>query len=298
MPIQGRRKKFLFYLVTIVLPSLLLVVFTLRLVSQDRELARKRIAEDRQNFALETGRALFAILDKAKNRAVEIGGKSIGNPSGFPADPLIALICELRGGEIRLPWEDSSESRRTRDMLHESTFQSNLVLIEKAEFRENDAAKAVRIGRSMHKPELSKEQTAVIRFMLARSLYKSGRSKEAGVIDRSLLSGTADIQDEFRYPLGLYAAERLAKSSPAHAAILAALDPGSFPWRRLAPEAVIHGRDIFLELEKSSDPSIRNPASHASAALLDLLKKQEQTEKLKGGTVYFGYIGRACREKE
>ncbi len=72
----------------------------------------------------------------------------------------------------------------------------------------------------MLKPDLTREQTAVIRFMLARSLYKSGRSKEAKEIDRSLLSLPADIQDEFQIPLGLYAAERLAKSNSEHAAIL------------------------------------------------------------------------------
>ena len=225
MPIQGRRKKLLFYLVSIVLPSLLLVVFTLRLVSQDRELARKRIAEDRQNFALETGRALFSILEKAKNHAVEISNKSSGSPIGFPADPLIALICELRSGEIRLPWENSSDSRRTPDVLHESAFVANVDLIEKAEFKENDAAKAVRLSRSLLKPDLAIEQTAGVRFILARSLYKSGRSKEAEEIDRSLLSLPADIQDEFRIPFGIYAAERLAKSIPNHTAILAALIP-------------------------------------------------------------------------
>ena len=288
MPIQGRRKKFLLYLVSIVFPSLLLVVFTLRLVSQDRELARKRITEDRQIFAQETGRALLSVLDKARIRAGELGNKSDNHPSGLPADPLIALICELRGMEIRLPWDDSPESGRTRDMRHETTFLSNLDLIEKAEFRENDAAKAARLGQSMLKPDLAGEQAAVIRFLLARSLYKSGRSKEAEEIDRSLLSLPASFQDEFQIPLGLYVAERLAKSNSARMAILAALDPASYPWRRLSPEAVIHGRDIFIELEKPTDPSIRNPASRFSTILLDLSKKQEQAEKLKSGLSALG----------
>ena len=297
MAIRSRRTKFLFYVVSIVLPSLLLLVFTLRLVSQDRELARKRIAEDRQKYALETGRTLLSVLDKAKIRAGGAGYGQAVRPSDFSIDPLIALVCELRDTELRLPWEDTPESLRTREVLRERKFLANLDLIEKAEFTENNAVKAVRLGQAILKTDLNREQAAMIRLSLACSLYKAGHAEEAKEIDRFLLSLPADIQDEFQIPFALYAAERLANSESDHPAIFAALDPAAYPWGRLSPGAVFHGQDIFLKLAKSSVSAIREKASRALTAILDLSKNQEQAEFLKAEIPILG-ISAGQTEKE
>ncbi len=281
MTIRGRRTKILFYLVSIVLPSLLLVVFTLRLVSQDRELAQKRVAKDRQKFALDVGRSLLSVLDKAKN----LPGEAAVNPSAKPDAPsagsLLVWVCELRGTDLILPWEDDPQSIPKKERLGEMTFLVSLGVIEKAEFEENNPAKAAELCRALLKANLGPGQAALIRLSLARSLHRAGHADEARGIDRSLLSLSADVRDEYQIPFSLYAAERLTDSDSDLLAILSALDPAVFPWKRLTPGAFFHGRDIFSKLEKSANSSVRSRASRALTAITEISKSQEQAISLK-----------------
>ena len=62
----GHRKQILLFLLAVILPSLVLVVFTLRMMSQEQELSQKRIEDERRRTAREIGQHLLVRLEKIK----------------------------------------------------------------------------------------------------------------------------------------------------------------------------------------------------------------------------------------
>ena len=251
------------------------------MVGQDRELAQKRVVEERRTFALETGRALLSILDQAIDR-VEDGRRGPGALSfGFQSGPLPGFVGELRGGRLRLPWENDPASVNGPADSEGLAFAADLRLVEKAEFEAKNPAKAVALGQALLKTGLNPDRKAAIRLAVARSLAKAGRDEEAKAVDRSLLALAAEVQDEFQIPFSLYAAERLVNSASDHPAIVATLDPAVYPWGRLAAGAALQGRDLFAKLEASSNAEVKKRSGAASAALRELIKKQEQAILLK-----------------
>ena len=68
MPVSSRshRKQILLFLLAVILPSLVLVVFTLRMISQEKELGQKRMVDERRRRASEIGPHLIIRLEKIK----------------------------------------------------------------------------------------------------------------------------------------------------------------------------------------------------------------------------------------
>ena len=72
MPVssRGHRKQILLFLIAVILPSLVLVVFTLHMISQEKELAQKRAVDERRRLAGEIGQHLLVRLEKIKLQEV------------------------------------------------------------------------------------------------------------------------------------------------------------------------------------------------------------------------------------
>jgi len=278
---RGRRKQLLLYLLSIVLPSALLIAFTLRLISQDRELVQKRLTEERQLRALEIGRTLISILDEARVRAVGAFGGAPDQAASRPLEQSLVLIGELRESRLRLPWESFPDSDRSQTGLRDPKFMEKLAQAEKAEFAGQSPAQAAGLYQALVRSAADPAQAALARLSLARVLYKMGRAEDGRKIDRGLLAVPAEIQDEHRIPFAVYAAEQLSASSPDHRAVVEALDPSVFQWNRLAPGAGIHGRNVILKIEKTAeDPDIRKRASRSRVFLLGLIETQAQALSL------------------
>ena len=280
---RGRRRQIFLYLISVVLPSSLLIAFTLRLIDQDRELAQKRLGEERQRRALEIGRDLSTALEEARRQAVDLSANSGGRLIGRPIEPPLILIGEFRDTELIFPWQSEPGDAERAAGLREPGFLTRLSRIERIEFFERNPARAARLYRDVltTKPAFNEAQAAMIRLSLARTLYVANQPDEANKVDRDLLSLPADIQDEHRIPFSLYAAERLTASTTDHGAVLTALNPDTFPWYRLAPGALLHGRDILLKIETASpDAKIRGEAGRIRAAILEFIAIQEQAESM------------------
>jgi len=280
---RGRRRQIFLYLISVVLPSSLLIAFTLRLIDQDRELAQKRLGEERQRRALEIGRELSTALEEAKKQAVGFISNSRGRWIARPMKPPLILIGEFRDTELVFPWQFDSADAGPAAGLREPGFLAGMGRAERAEYSEVDPGQAARLYQNTLAAgtALDGAQTAMVRVSMARALYKANRPDEAKKIDRDVLSLPAEIQDEFQIPFCLYAAERLTASTTDHGAVLTALNPDTFPWYRLAPGALLHGRDILLKIETASpDAKIRGEAGRIRAAILEFIAIQEQAESM------------------
>ncbi|MCX6560750.1 MAG: HAMP domain-containing sensor histidine kinase, partial [Candidatus Aminicenantes bacterium] len=182
---------------------------------------------------------------------------------------------------MRLPWEDEPAFSRKSAASGGRDFAADLRRLEKAEFADRDPVQAAKLGQAMLKTGLAPEQEAVTRLAVARSLSKAGRAGESAAMARALLALPAEVQDEFRIPYSLYAAERLANSESDQAAICAALDPAVYPWGRLMPGATLQALDLFAKLKTSSISEVRKRSAAAMTVLRDLPQKQKLAEVLK-----------------
>lgn len=108
----GQRKQMLLFLLAVILPSLVLVAFTLRMVSQERELAQKRIIDVRRRAAREIGQHLLVRLEKIKLQ--ETSATSDWNqslPKRDYVNPEVVMIGLVDGQRLMLPWGGRSQEK-------------------------------------------------------------------------------------------------------------------------------------------------------------------------------------------
>jgi signal transduction histidine kinase len=172
------RRSIALFLITVVVPCLVLVALGLRIVRQDRELAEKRAEEERTRQIDQVRKDALSKLEEIKLRAA--AGQ---HPAG------VVIVAPVKP---RPPVQDAE--------IEEG---------ERAEFVGNDPAKAAEHYQRALSATKQPVQAANTRLRLARVLYKSGKGPEAEAEWRALLNTPFDTADEYGVPFALYAAERL-----------------------------------------------------------------------------------------
>jgi signal transduction histidine kinase len=172
------RRRIVLFVVTVVVPCLVLVALGLRIVRQDRELAEKRSAEERTRQIDQIRKDALGKLEEIKLRVA--AGQ---HPAG------IVIVAPVKR---RAPVRDTQTEEG-----------------ERAEFIGNDPAKAAEDYRRALSAAKDPAQAAYARLHLARALSKSGKGLEAEAEWRILLNTSFEAADEYGVPLALYAAEHL-----------------------------------------------------------------------------------------
>jgi len=103
---QGHGRLVLLFLVAVILPSLALVLFTLRMIGQERELGEKRLLDDRTRLAAEIGRFLLLRLESIKLQ--EAGAAQPLSRSHEYKNPEVVLVGRVIQDRLLLPWENSA----------------------------------------------------------------------------------------------------------------------------------------------------------------------------------------------
>lgn len=98
----------LLFLIAVILPSLALVFFTLRMIGQERELAEKRLLDDRSRLATDIGRFLLLRLENIKLQ-LTAGALQLGE-SREHRSPEVVLICRVMQNRLLLPWRNDAET--------------------------------------------------------------------------------------------------------------------------------------------------------------------------------------------
>jgi two-component system, OmpR family, phosphate regulon sensor histidine kinase PhoR len=249
----ARGKKIFLYLISVIAPGALLIVFTLILIGQDRELALKRAAETRQRLVLEIGGRLGLELEAAKARI-------LANPDLKPAETYVKAVGEIQGKSLIWPWDEASAGAPPAATLRDPRFLDILRGPEREEFAGGDPAKAASAYAALLPALREPRQIAFVRLALARCLSRAGRGNEAVGPYRLLLASPPSLRDEFGLPFGLYAAERLRAFEPESPAVLADLAKYESSLDRLPSAALSLLRAI---LEK---PAAQLPAGTQESA--------------------------------
>ena len=142
-----RRQGFLF-LLAIVVPCLLLVGLSVRMLVQERELADKRVGDERRRLAGQVRQYLLTRLDRVKLEAMS----KRDTTSGAPHQPgeqgtALVLIAPIEHGRILLPWDRFVGAQESRSALDVPLFAEAIRQGERSEHVERRFDTAARAYR-------------------------------------------------------------------------------------------------------------------------------------------------------
>jgi signal transduction histidine kinase len=249
------------------------------LVAQDRELAAKRLEDNRRLMADRASQRLLTRLERVKLGAL---GGSAASDRRPPDIELVALVAELDGGRLMLPWETDPGPQRFRTALSGADFARALAAGEQLEFVRRERESAIPAYRKALAIASSDEQRAVARLAILRTTTSVGRRAEAAEVAGALLRAPVGIVDEEGVPMSLYAARAFLSGSPEPDALHRQLVPvlGQVLEREPAVNAVaLHMMADLTGQHEQSDPSpdvaLTDLGRRVSARLQDISQAQD-----------------------
>ena len=200
MPSDARRarvslRQLVLFVLSMVVPSIVLVGLGVRIIIQQEELADKHAADQQRLRANELDRALAAQLDRIRLE---------------PRDPSVALVAMVADGRLILPWETPSRT----SLVSNAPFNARIARAEREEFAGGLKVALAELETALHSAN-SDGQRAYVRLLRARIFAKAQRPREADEDYRALLTVPLSIADEDGMPFALYAADRLLTSGRA-----------------------------------------------------------------------------------
>jgi signal transduction histidine kinase len=212
MNAETHRKQVLLFFAAVFLPCVVLVALTLRLASQQKELAQKRESEDRQNAVREIRVRLLSRLETIESRGMdELAAQQPAKWTVMPSETSIVLIAPLKGSRLELPWEADTSPKRFRT-AGEQRFGHQLKEGIHAELAEGNPARAVPLYRQAVQSAPLPGQSAQAKILLARALYKAGRHSESLELEQQIALLPLHLRDDQGIPFALYAATEVVKS--------------------------------------------------------------------------------------
>ncbi len=198
-------KQILLFLLVFVLPSIILVVLSLRMIGQERELAEKRASDERRRITSEMSQYLFNRLETIKNQE-----KSAESFSKGYKNPEVVFLGQVEDNKLKLPWEISPAGDSELLSLKQNTFIQRIQQAEEEELVKKDYTLSAQLYRQILKTSTTRTQRGYAELLLARVLMKSGQIEEAISQYKNILLFPSNIIDEFNIPIFLYAAGRLS----------------------------------------------------------------------------------------
>ncbi len=280
---RSHRKQVLLFLIAVVLPSLLLVALTLRMISQERELAERRRAEETRRLASDVGQQLLVRLEKIKLQEVSALESQADKNRGWKyVNPEVVLLASLEENRLLLPWELNRNSEESKPLLSEASFAAKIQQAEREELVKKDLLRATELYQESMQLAQHPVQAAYARLLLARALAKSGRMREAQVHYRELLLLSSDVADEHGIPFSFYAASRLLEQGVEYQAILVRLGSELQTRSLLSPiGAYMLGSLAEKMVQTSPQADILEAAQNAHREILEHIGYLEQAMALR-----------------
>lgn len=202
------RKQILLFLLIFVLPCIVLVILSIRMIGQERELTQKRAFDERRRLAVEISQHLLNRLESIKLQ--EVSAESI---SGEYKNPEVVLLGRVEDNQLKLPWEIEPINNSELQSLNQPDFMVRIQRAEDEELVKKNYSLSARLYRQILRTATTRTQRGYSELLLARVLMKSGQIEEAIAHYKDILSLPSNITDEFRIPVFLYAAGRLTDNA-------------------------------------------------------------------------------------
>ena len=289
---KGRsyRKQILLFLIAVLLPSIVLVFLTIRMIGQERELAQKRMADDKIQMARDIGQHLLVKLENIKLQE----RSAVSDEDLLPAkislvNPEVVLVGLVDGRRLILPWERSQETERTAKLLNNPEYMRKIRSAEREEFVQKDFARAARLYSQAVNGADHSVQKEYARLLLARAFWKSENNIDALLHYRKLLSLPYNLSDEYGIPLSLYAAGRMLELSENYEEIIKSVQKEMNEKYWLSPGASFLLSDLIEKLDsKTQNQSFQEIVQECKLLLQKYIQKQEQALALQNDFLTLG----------
>jgi signal transduction histidine kinase len=281
---HSHKRQVLLFFVAVLLPCAALLALGLRLVVQEKELARARLEDEQRRVTRQLHQDLASHLERATLRQVTaLSANSNLLHARVYDDSTIVLLARVSNGQLILPWEQVEESRESRILLEEGEFGDRIQRGERAEFAAGNPAGAVGFYRQALNEADDPVQEAHARLYLARALDKAGQQGSSTTEYQRLATLDPEVVDDNGIPLVLYASRQLLRRDPVEPGVREALRGVLTTDRWLSPGAVYLLRDLAdTLLAKTPDPPDRGEARRLAEDVARLLARTEQALALKG----------------
>ena len=297
---RSHRKQILLFLIAVLLPSVVLVFLTIRMIGQERELAQKRVADDKIRMARDIGQHLLVKLENIKLQE----RSAVSDEDLLPAkisyvNPEVVLVGLVEGRQLLLPWERSQELESTTKLLNDPEFIRKIRSAEREEFAQKNFARATSLyNQAMNEADQS-VQKEYARLLLARTFWKSGNKSEALIHYQKLLSLPYNLSDEYGIPFSLYAAGRLLELSDNYDEIIKSIQKEMNQKYWLSPGASYQLSDLIEELDrKNKNQSSREIVQECKLLLQKYIQKQEQALALQNDFLTLGLSANQGRSSD
>lgn len=276
--IQGHRKQVLLFLAAVLLPSVVLVALTLRIVTQERELAQKRIADEHRRITRETGQALLARLENIK---LEEAAAAAGQPRYVSQrrylNAEVVLVARVADNRFILPWDVARPPGASFLSNQNTEFARMVRQAENQEFSARDFSRASDLYRRSAESATALDQEGYARLQLARALAKMKRPKESLAEYRKVLSLPPGVVDEYGVPFALYAAEPVLQAPAGSRAVIERVGAELKAETWLPPAGIYLARDL-LEKIRDASPDAADQ-KEARDTLLEIRQRLEIMEQ-------------------
>ena len=205
MRIARHKRQILLFLITILVPAAVLIVFAGRMMYQDRELAAKRAVDQRRAAVDQLRRELTARLEAIKLQELNRLIRSSNADQVLADNSAVLFTARVENDRIVLPWDTLTEPRARVS----TEFARHQEEGERQEFSRKDYLAAAAAYRLALASSTRPSETSEARLLLARALSKNGDTVEASRQYRMLLEASAEARDEQGVAYCFYAAERL-----------------------------------------------------------------------------------------
>lgn len=282
MPKRSHRRRIVLFLVAIVVPSLVLVVLSLRMISQERELDEKRLLDEQHRSANEIRHELLTHLERIKSKQIRaLATQTSGTNTANYGDPELVLVGLLQNNQLVLPWEQNQTAEEFQQLLAEPAFALRLQQGEQEELAARQFGKSAALYREAIGVARKPAQAAYAQLLLARSLAKSGQQSEASFQYKKILTLPSELVDEQAVPFSLYAAGRLLETGIEHQAVLECIRAELNSKRWLAPTEGYLLRELTDQLAKAApDNPVREAAKQMQQRISRTIRELEQAAAL------------------
>jgi len=244
------------------------------MLAQERELAEKRMLDDRRRLTDDIARELLARVDAIRLEVLNRTG-----PAVAPHDAVV-LAVHVTGERVTMPWEHPADTSVPAAST-EPSFAAFVGAGEHDELVTHEFNQALSSYRRALAAAGSLSQHAFALLLVARTLDKAGLATDAVAAYREVLGSDVAVVDEDGIPFGLYAARRLLDlqltQTIDHRAILDVLQRTVARAPDLAPPAAYMVRDLARDFaSRRLTDQERFEAQHLAARCLSLVKDVEQ----------------------
>jgi signal transduction histidine kinase len=238
--------------------------------------------DERRRLAGEIGQHLLVRLEKIKLQETSAAADwtQLSAQRDY-VNPEVVLIGMVEGDLLRLPWEENKRSEEFRRLLSSSDFSRKIQLAESEEFAKKDFIRAAGLYRQLMESAQEPIQRGYARLLLARSLAKAGRKKEALSHYSRILDLPSSITDEYGIPLSLYAAGPLLDAGAGYGEILKCIRVELGLNRWLSPSEFYMLQDLVERLiNTASEESMNNTAKDYQRLINEHILELEQALEL------------------